>query len=156
MSLISVPGVGRQIGFVTMKRVLLVGDDEAGSALIKSAFERFSMDVRLEHVKSAVLAWELIGCWSDAPAGRRPVCILIDLPRSSHDGLWLLEKMRADQRFSALPVMAFSRDPEMTASLREYSNVAGVFVRPIDEVEWRRLIQTVARLSQALPDLAGA
>ena len=101
-----------------------------------------------------LLARELIACWSDAPAGRRPVCILVDLPRGPHDALWLLAQLRADPRFVGLPVMAFSRDPGMSLDLRQYSNVAGVFERPIDALEWQRLIQTVARLSQALPDLA--
>lgn len=143
-------------GQAPMKRVLLVEDQQADAAQIREAFERFSLDVQLEHVSSAELAWELMNCWADAPSARRPVCVLIGLMPGPHDGVWLLEQMQADRRFRNLPVMAFGREAGMSDRARMFSNVVGALERPVDEVTWRRVISAVARLSQALPDLAGA
>lgn len=140
----------------SMKRVLLVEDQESDAADVRQAFERFALDVQLEHVSSAELAWGLLKCWADAPSGRRPVCVLIGLTPGARDGVWLLEQMQPDRRFRDLPVMAFGREAGMSERARLYSNVVGALERPRDAVAWRRLISAVARLSQALPDLAGA
>lgn len=140
----------------SLKRIVLVQDQDADSARIKQAFARFSLDIRLEHVRSANLAWELINCWSDSPSARRPVCILLDLLSGPQEGFWLLQYMQSDRRFRNLPVMVFSDETAMLERARLFSNVVGALDRPGDDVKWRRVISVVARLSQALPDQAGA
>ncbi|WP_417476692.1 hypothetical protein [Maricaulis sp.] len=139
-----------------MKRILLVEDHEADSAAIKAAFKRFSLDVQLEHARSTQLAWEMMQCWAIAPGGRRPACILLGQLAGPHDGVWLLERMQEDRRFRQLPVIALSREAGMSDRARSFSNVVGAMERPADELAWRRVISSVARISQALPDLAGA
>lgn len=139
-----------------MKRVLLVEDHESDVAEIKAAFERFSLDVQLEHSRSTELAWELMQCWAAAPGGRRPVCVLLGQLAGPRDGLWLLERMQEDRLFRQLPVIALSREAGMSDRVRVFSNVVGALERPVDELAWRRVISAVARISQSLPHLAGA
>ncbi|WP_417494823.1 hypothetical protein [Maricaulis sp.] len=139
-----------------MKRILLVEDHEADVAQIKSAFERFSLDVRLEHARSTELAWELMQCWIEAPGARKPVCLLLGQLAGPRDGLWLLQRMQDDRRFRQLPVIALSREAAMSDQARVFSNVVGALERPVDDLAWRRVISAVARISQSLPDLAGA
>ena len=55
-----------------------------------------------------------------------------------------------------MPVIALSREAGMSDRARSFSNVVGAMERPADELAWRRVISSVARISQALPDLAGA
>ncbi|WP_339744380.1 hypothetical protein [uncultured Maricaulis sp.] len=139
-----------------MKRVLLVEDEPADVAAIQQAFERVSVNVQLEHAGSARHAWELMCCWAEAPSGRRPVCVLIGLKPGAPDAVWLLEQMQADARFRSLPVMAIGSEPGPIEQARQFPNVIGALKRPGDDLDWRRMIGSVARLSQALPDLAGA
>ncbi|WP_417467855.1 hypothetical protein [Maricaulis sp.] len=139
-----------------MKRILLVEDHDSDVAQIKSAFERFSLDVQLEHVRTTELAWGLMQCWVDAPGARRPACLLLGQLPGPRDGLWLLQRMQDDRRFRRLPVIAVSRDAAMSDRARVFPNVVGALERPVDDLAWRRVISAVARISQALPDLAGA
>lgn len=138
-----------------MKRVLLVEDHESDVAQIKSAFERVSVEVQLEHVRSTELAWELMQCWAVAPKRRRPVCLLLGQLSAPRDALWLLCRMQEDKRFRQLPVIALSREAGMSDRARVFSNVIGALDRPVDDLAWKRAITAVARISQALPDLAG-
>tara|TARA_R110000868_G_scaffold56073_3_gene173920 strand:- start:9078 stop:9566 length:489 start_codon:yes stop_codon:yes gene_type:complete len=137
-----------------MKRVLLIEDEAADAVWIEQAFKRFSLDVQLEQASSAEFGWELMKCWADAPAARRPVCVLIGLTPGARDGIWLLEQMQADRRFRNLPVITFGRGAGMSDRARLYSNVVGALERPVDDVVWRQTIGAIARLSHALPDLA--
>ncbi len=89
-----------------MKRVLLVEDHECDVVQIMSAFERFSLDVQLEHVRSTELAWELMLCWAMAPGHRRPVCVLLGQLAAPRDALWLLRRMPWGPTFRHLPVIA--------------------------------------------------
>ena len=135
-----------------MKRVLLVEDHECDVVQIMSAFERFSLDVQLEHVRSTELAWELMLCWAMAPGHRRPVCVLLGQLAAPRDALWLLRRMQEDKRFRQLPVIALAREAGMLGHARVFSNVVGALERPADDLAWKRAIAAVARISQALPD----
>lgn len=137
-----------------MKRVLLVDDEPADVAAIQQAYERVSVNVQLERAGSARHAWELLCCWAEAPGGRRPVCVLINLKPGTFDAVWLLEQMQTDPRFRTLPAMVIGSETGLIEQARLFPNVIGALERPGDELEWRRLIGSVVRLSQALPDLA--
>jgi len=139
-----------------MKRILLVEDYEADVAEIKSAFQRFSLDVQLEHARSAELAWEMMLHWANAPGARKPACLLLGQPTGQRDGIWLLQRMQDDPRFRQLPVIALSREAGMSERARLFPSVVGALERPADDLAWRRVISAVARISQAMPDLAGA
>lgn len=91
--------------------VLYVEDEENDALLLKLAFKRAGVRQPLQVVtdgKQAVNYMWGEGAYSDRARFPLPCLILLDLNLPQMNGLSVLERLRTEERFAALPVLIFS------------------------------------------------
>ncbi|WP_291845540.1 response regulator [Maricaulis sp.] len=138
-----------------MKTVLLVEDCEDDVELVRSAFERYSGEVRLEVARSGEAALDLLRCRQVGDPPKLPVCILLDMCMSPGDGIWLLRGLDDTPGLRNIPVMVMSETGDMLGPARAFGSVVGAVEKPARQQDFRKLVQDLARLAGAMPQLIG-
>ena len=78
----------------------------------------------------------------------RPNLIILDLGLPAGDGFVVLDRLRKDDKLSAIPVIVLTaRDPQSSEKLALQSGAAAFFQKPVDNTELLTVIR--ATLSQA-------
>ena len=130
-----------------LKRILLVEDSVNDIKLTTAA------------LRSAGLANEIIICRDGAEAldylfkrgeyaGRSdetcPAVVLLDLKMPRVDGLEVLSKLRAEERFKTLPIVMITSSAEEQDMIRSYNlGVNGYVVKPVTHDEFLAAIKEV-------------
>lgn len=140
---------------VSMKTVLLIEDCEDDIDLVRSAFERYSNAVRLEITRSGEAALDLLRCRQVGDPPKLPVCILLDMCMARGDGIWLLRGLEDTPGLRDIPVMVMSETGDMLGPARAFSRVVGAVQKPARQHEFRKLVEDLARLAGAMPQLVG-
>lgn len=120
-----------------MARILIVDDDEGIVALLLDLLQSEGHEARGGHGEPA---WQAALAW-------RPDVILLDLMMPGLDGFTFNQRLRAEPRTRAIPVVAMSA----AYNLREHGAqlaVAGVLAKPFDIDD---LLGWVARLTAPAP-----
>ncbi|WP_297736124.1 response regulator [uncultured Maricaulis sp.] len=138
-----------------MKSVLLVEDCEDDIDLVRAAFERYSNAVRLETARSGEAALDLLRCRQVSDPPKLPVCILLDMCMTQGDGLWLLRGLEDTPGLRDIPVMVMSETGDMLGPARTFGNVVGASQKPARQHDFRKLVEDLARLAGAMPQLVG-
>ncbi|OLF80715.1 hypothetical protein AWH62_14540 [Maricaulis sp. W15] len=136
-----------------MKTVLLVEDCEGDVELVRTAFERYSGAVRLEVARSGEAALDLLRCRQVGDSPKLPVCILLDMCMSHGDGIWLLRGLDDTPGLRDIPVMVMSETGDMLGPARAFGRVVGAVEKPARLHEFRKLVEDLARLAGAMPQL---
>jgi CheY-like chemotaxis protein len=146
-----------------LKRILLVEDSVNDVKLTTAA------------LRAAGLANEIIVCRDGAEAldylyrrgdyaGRSddtcPAVVLLDLKMPKVDGLEVLRRVRADERFKTLPMVMITSSAEEKDMIRSYNlGVNGYVVKPVTHDEFLAAIKEVglfwAVVNQPPPQLLG-
>jgi CheY-like chemotaxis protein len=98
-------------------RVLLIEDDPDDVYTIRRALKTVTIPVKLTHVEDGRVALDML----QAEGGDRLFdMVLLDLNMPVVDGWTVLRTLRADPRFSSLPIMVLTtlREPDVLAEAR--------------------------------------
>ncbi|MET8654337.1 response regulator [Nocardia aurea] len=113
--------------------ILLVEDDPGDELMTREAFEDNKIGNTLHVVRDGQQALDFLfreGEYADAP---RPDLILLDLNLPKYDGRQILEKIRADDELTAIPVVILTTSAAEEGILRSYQLHADAYVtKPVD------------------------
>ena len=143
---------------------ILVADDDADDRdLIREAFAESRLANDLRFVRDGVEVFEYLdrtGKFADPFASPWPSLLLLDLNMPRMDGREVLERMKANPRYSAIRVIVMTTSKAEEDILRSYRLAAASYITK--PVTFESLVQTVVALGRywfeivELPDHAPA
>ncbi|MEW6338738.1 MAG: response regulator [Acidobacteriota bacterium] len=125
---------------VESKVILLVEDNPDDEALALRALARNNIRNQVVVARDGAEALDYLfgtGPWSGVESRRPPAVVLLDLKLPKVDGLEVLQRLRADERTRAQPVVILTSSREERDVAASYELGANSFVRkPIDFEEF--------------------
>ena len=138
--------------------ILLVEDSKADADMTMRTLKKRGIANNVEWVKNGVEAMEYLfpeGAFANRPAGT-PKLVLLDLKMPLMDGLQVLERMKADPRTQAIPVVMMTSSREEGDVLASYRlGVNSYVVKPVDFRDFAEMVSEVGMywmLSNQVPD----
>ena len=129
-------------------RILLVEDNEADVYLFRKALESAGLEFELIVMEDGGKAIEFVRGEGEHAGRAIPDLAVIDLSLPKNDGVQVLEAIRADERFTGMPVVVTSSSATPPARLNEkHLQVARYITKPPDLEEF---LQIGAALKEAL------
>lgn len=129
------------------KVILLVDDDPNDVELTLRAFRNHPLGNKIVVARDGLEALDYL-CGTGAYAGRdpahQPQVVLLDLNLPAIDGLEVLRRIRADERFRRLPIVILTSSNEDSDKLAGYGLGANSYVRK--PVDFRQFSEAVTRL----------
>ncbi|WP_216906014.1 response regulator [Nocardia noduli] len=123
--------------------ILLVEDDPGDELMTREAFEDNKIGNTLHVVRDGQEALDYLFREGEYADASRPDLILLDLNLPKYDGRQVLEKIRADDELTAIPVVILTTSAAEEDILRSYQLHANAYVtKPVD------LEQFVAAIKQ--------
>lgn len=132
---------------MSVKIILLVEDNPQDEMLVLRALRKANVGNRVDVARDGQQALDYLfreGDYSGLADVELPTVILLDIGLPRISGLDVLERLRADERTSLLPVVILTSSDEERDRLKSYENGANSFVRK--PVEFSDFAETVARL----------
>ena len=129
------------------RSLLLVEDDPQDELLTIRALRAVTVISRIDVARDGAEALDYL--WCQGPHGKRdsedlPAVVLLDLKLPKLSGLQVLERLRADERTSLLPVVVLTSSDEERDLIESYRKGANGYVqKPVDFAEFS---EAVARL----------
>lgn len=115
--------------------ILLVEDSKTDAELTMRALEKGGMANRVTWVRDGAEALDFIFC-QGAYASRTngyPKLVLLDLRMPKLDGMEVLNRIKADERTKAIPVVVLTSSAEESDMIRSYQlGVNSYLVKPVD------------------------
>jgi CheY-like chemotaxis protein len=128
----------------TAFHVLLIEDDDAHAMIVEKGFRSAAVRGTIERVRDGAEGVAYVkrdGAFADRP---RPQLILLDLKLPRMDGHQVLQTLKADDDFRAIPVVVLTTSDTDTDAQRAYSLHANSYlVKPVNFAEFRELIRTI-------------
>lgn len=138
--------------------ILLVEDSKADADMTMRTLKKRGIANNVEWVKNGVEAMEYLfrqGAFANRPTGT-PKLVLLDLKMPLMDGLQVLERMKADPRTQAIPVVMMTSSREEGDVLASYRlGVNSYVVKPVDFRDFAEMVSEVGMywmLSNQVPD----
>ncbi|WP_405181971.1 response regulator [Nocardia sp. NBC_01377] len=123
--------------------ILLVEDDPGDELMTREAFEDNKIGNTLHVVRDGQEALDYLFREGEYADASRPDLILLDLNLPKYDGRQVLEKIRADDELTAIPVVILTTSAAEEDILRSYRLHANAYAtKPVD------LEQFVAAIKQ--------
>lgn len=125
--------------------ILLVEDSPTDVELCLHSFARNGLENRVRVARDGVEAIEvLLGDGTSEP-GPPPKLVLLDLQLPRIDGLEVLERLRADPRTRAVPVVLLTSSEREADRLRAYVEGANSYlVKPVDASAFNALVDELS------------
>jgi CheY-like chemotaxis protein len=118
-----------------LKRILLVEDSDRDLELTLAALEEHNLANEVVVARDGAEALDYLHCRGKfaGHANGLPVVVLLDLKMPKVDGLEVLQAMRAEPRFRAVPVVMVTSSREEQDLIRSYElGVNAYVVKPVD------------------------
>jgi two-component system response regulator len=116
--------------------ILLVEDNPDHEALTVRALKKAGLANPVVVAHDGAEALDFLfgkGQYAGRSPAETPQVVLLDLKLPKLDGLEVLERMRADERFQLIPVVVLTSSDEETDLLRSYKLGANSYIRkPVD------------------------
>ena len=129
------------------KLILLVEDNADDELLTLRALKKASVANRIEVVRDGAEALDFVfrsGNYTGRDAMDLPGLILLDLKLPKISGLQVLERIRADERTSRIPVVILTSSTESVDINRGYDLHANSFVsKPVNFQEFSSAVQSL-------------
>ena len=126
--------------------ILLVEDSKADAEMTLRTLKKRGIANNVEWVRNGVEALDFLFCenqYADRPAGH-PRLVLLDLKMPLMDGLQVLERMKADPRTKAIPVVMMTSSREEGDLLASYRlGVNSFVVKPVDFADFAEMVSQV-------------
>ena len=130
-----------------LKRILLVEDSVNDIKLTTAALRAAGLANEIVTCRDGVEAIDyLFRCGQYEGRGDEtcPAVVLLDLKMPRMDGLEVLEKLRADERFRTLPVVMITSSAEEQDMVKSYNlGVNGYVVKPVTHDEFLNAVREV-------------
>lgn len=129
------------------KAILLVEDNDADAMSVKRAFRESGLAnpvVRVERGEAALEFLNRTGNFADRSPALNPALVLLDLNMPGMDGLEVLQAIRANPKFSRIPVIVLTtstHDRDVEACYQQGAN--SYVQKPVD---FDRLMVAVKRM----------
>jgi len=128
----------------TAMRVLVVEDNANDVALIKRAFRQCELRPQAFYVQDGEEALDFLRTTDGFEDVPRPDIMITNLNMPKIKGQELLEKMKADEGVSSIPVVILTMSERDEDILKAYSHhAAGYFTKPVDKDQFVSLVQTI-------------
>lgn len=125
---------------------LLLVDDEPGVRESVQAFLEDSGDFKVDVAANATEAWDYL-------ERRLPALVISDIMMPQVDGYQFLEKLRADPRFQALPVVFLTARGMTSDRIQGYQTGCDAFLsKPFDPDELEAIVRNILARQQASSD----
>ena len=119
------------------RRILLVEDNPDDADLTVSVMREHGVDAEISVVEDGVEALAYLGLDAGSASRELPDLLLVDLKLPRMGGLELLERLRAEERTSHLPVVILTSSIEDEDVASSYALGANSYVRkPVDYDEF--------------------
>ncbi len=149
---------------MNIKRILLVEDSVNDIKLTTDALRAAGLANEIVVCRDGVEALDYLfrrGIHADRNDETCPAVVLLDLKMPRMDGLEVLGKVRADERFKTLPIVMITSSAEEQDMIRSYNlGVNGYVVKPVTHDEFLAAIKEVglfwAVVNQPPPQLEGS
>ena len=129
------------------KVILLVDDDPNDVELTLRAFRSNPLGNKIVVARDGLEALDYLrgtGAYAGRDPADQPQVVLLDLNLPGIDGLEVLRRIRADERFRRLPVVILTSSNEDSDKLAGYGLGANSYVRK--PVDFRQFSEAVTRL----------
>ncbi len=129
------------------KVILLVDDDPNDVELTLRAFRASPLGNPIVVARDGLEALDYLrgtGAYAGRDPSHQPQVVLLDLNLPAIDGLEVLRRIRADERFRRLPVVILTSSNEDSDKLAGYGLGANSYVRK--PVDFRQFSEVVTRL----------
>jgi two-component system response regulator len=129
------------------KVILLVDDDPNDVELTLRAFRTNPLSNRIVVARDGLEAIDYLrgtGAYAGRDPDHLPQVVLLDLNLPAIDGLEVLRRIRADERFRRLPIVILTSSNEDSDKLAGYGLGANSYVRK--PVDFRQFSEAVTRL----------
>jgi two-component system, response regulator len=138
--------------------ILLVEDSKADAEMTLRTLKKRGIANSVEWVQDGVEALEYLfreGKFADRTSGA-PKLVLLDLKMPRMDGLQVLERMKADERTRAIPVVMMTSSREEGDLITSYRlGVNSYVVKPVDFADFAQMVTEVGMywmLSNQVPE----
>ena len=125
--------------------ILLIEDDDAHAMIVEKGFRSLGAGGTIERVSDGVEGVAYVrreGVYADR---RRPQLILLDLKLPRMDGHQVLQVLKADNHFKAIPIVVLTTSDADNDAQQAYALHANSYlVKPVNFAEFRQLIGAVA------------
>ena len=126
--------------------ILLAEDDPGHARLIEKNLRRADVANRIVVVADGQAALDYLNRengFSDPAAAPRPGIILLDLRLPKVDGMEVLKQLKADPKFSSIPVVILSTSQAEQDIVKAYALHANSYlVKPVDFANFTELMET--------------
>jgi two-component system response regulator len=121
-------------------RVLVIEDNPGDVELIRMALEFAGIDCELQVIDEGEGAMAYVQQQPDSAGERVPDLVLLDLNLPKHSGLEILEAIRANQAFAAVPVTVLSSSSSRRdrAKIEDF-HIAMYITKPPDLEEFLKI-----------------
>ena len=124
--------------------ILLIEDDDAHAMIVEKGFRSAGMRGTIDRVRDGVEGVAYVkqdGAYADCP---RPQLILLDLKLPRMDGHQVLQVLKADNQFKAIPIVVLTTSDADNDAEQAYALHANSYlVKPVNFAEFRQLIGAV-------------
>ncbi len=122
--------------------LLLVEDSESDIELTRIAFERAKLMNNLNVVTDGEMALDYLHRRPPFQAAERPDLILLDLNLPKKDGREVLQEVKSDPKFAAIPIIVLTTSRDEADVLKSYELHANSFIpKPIVLDDFLQVIQ---------------
>jgi CheY-like chemotaxis protein len=129
--------------------ILIVDDDLDDAKLVKRAIEKLRPEVPptvriCASGKEFIAYLEGVGAYSDRAAHPLPSIVLLDLKMPEMDGFAVLEWIKAQPKFSQIPVVVISGFEDVSHLRRAYSlNASSYLAKPVNMESFRDILSSL-------------
>ncbi|MDQ4076864.1 MAG: response regulator [Chloroflexota bacterium] len=124
--------------------ILLVEDNPYDVKLTLRAFEQHKLSNNIYVVRDGAEALEFLFCmgaYADRTLEQGPKVILLDLKLPKVDGLEVLQRIKADERTRAIPVVVLTSSSEERDIVESYQlGVNSYIIKPVDFEQFTKVV----------------
>ena len=126
--------------------ILLVEDNPGDVRLTKEAFKEAGIANRIHVVTDGHRALEFLYQRGEYEDAVRPDLVLLDLNLPKKNGEEVLEELKADPRFTGLPVIVLTSSDAETDVVKSYElNANAYLTKPVDPGDFVETVRTLER-----------
>ena len=129
------------------KVILLIEDNANDEELTRHALSKSNVANEIVVARDGVEALEYLfgtGKYAGRDIRDTPALVLLDFKLPKIDGLEVLRRVRADDRFRALPIVAMTSSSDQEELLRGYTSGVNSCVRkPVDFDQFTRVVSQI-------------